>query len=60
LALPYSGDFTIAPGSAKIMPTVNKELHSKALFESAKAAEVEKNKRGLRSPVACCASKKRW
>jgi hypothetical protein len=45
LALPYSGDFKFAPGGAKIMPTVNKELHSKALIEFAKAAGVEKNKR---------------
>jgi hypothetical protein len=45
LALPYSGDFKIAPGGAKILPTVNKELHSKALLEFADAVGVEKNKR---------------
>jgi hypothetical protein len=50
LALPYSGDFKIAPGGAKIMPTVNKELHSKALFEFAKAVGVEKNKRVEKPP----------
>jgi hypothetical protein len=41
------------------MPTVYKELHSKALFESANAAGVERTS-GLRSRVACRASKKRW
>jgi hypothetical protein len=35
----------MAPCGAKILPTINKELHSKALFEFAKPVGVEKNKR---------------
>ena len=45
LALPYSEDFKIAPADAKILPTVDKELLSKALLEFAKAVGVEKYKR---------------
>ncbi len=46
LALPYSGDFKIAPGGAKIMPTVNKEIHSRTPFEFAKAVGVGKEQAG--------------